>query len=689
MRCRTCISFQKTAKRFSDNKKAPKMSTEDGTRFRSEILNDHLNSPVHIECVKLNKQKTLQESSNIPVMAIDVHISRANEEMANRIGKLMIHVFGDAKRLTLPAWNFPSRIVASEAGHRFKFNQAMETVPGNINLNYVNPPSHLILLTDIVESDRQTARTKILECRSISLRIDGSVDRQQLDKIFVMAKIVTQLGKSELVFLGVADQMESGAIGLFKAAKSAITLNFGEEILVAIFKKLSSICTDGAPVNRGDKQSLWLLLDDEMRKYGSNIPLTKIWCAAHRADLVWSDLKKDTREVEQMLSTLSSISSYFHISWLRMNNLQAIAKQLKLNLRSFPKLFEVRWTEYTFRLVNNILISWNVLVIYFESQKEKDASASGFFSYLIKYENLKLICFIGDVLLIYSRFHKKMQRNNLTIVSMIRHVDGIKSLLNKIKLHELVGGYEGTLKSSLEHNDGRLFLKNVEIDTGFNFGTRSSANGNFDKIRSKTIECLLRFLTERFELSDEFDWDIIDFLEFKEEVDIVKMHNMFAADLSLCELNMQYQDLVLSNDFPKNTLSETIQVLSSEALCHEYSEILTTLARIQAITPHAADVERLISSNNILRSSHRYSLKTETQNKYLYVHFNMPVLSEWDPRPAVTTFLSKTHRSRSVTVDDSKAKKQEYFNGIFENVDTNNNKETESDMESGNIKFSF
>lgn len=52
----------------------------------------------------------------------------------------------------------------------------------------------------------------------------------------------------------------------------------------------------------------------------------------------------------------------------------------------------------------------------------------------------------------------------------------------------------------------------------------------------------------------------------------------------------------------------------------------------------------------------------ETENLFLFVYYNMPPLYEWDPRPAVLSWLnSKKHRN----VDRPKGKEQEYFRGIF------------------------
>ena len=52
-------------------------------------------------------------------------------------------------------------------------------------------------------------------------------------------------------------------------------------------------------------------------------------------------------------------------------------------------------------------------------------------------------------------------------------------------------------------------------------------------------------------------------------------------------------------------------------LCYTYS-------RIMCYKPHNADVERIISVNNLLQSVHRKRMKIESENNQLFIHYNMP-----------------------------------------------------------------
>lgn len=186
-------------------------------------------------------------------------MQKANQTQADYVEKLLIRIYAEAKRLTLSVWSWPLRYVASEASHAFSIlNENHKIIPKNLSLQYINNKSHLSLMSCIVDSDIKTLKAKIDSCFALSLRIDGSIDRTQIDKIYVLGKIVTSTGISELIFLGVKEQKKRKAIGLFNAALGAMEDIFGREFVYnVILPKTSSICTDGTNVNSGEEGSLW------------------------------------------------------------------------------------------------------------------------------------------------------------------------------------------------------------------------------------------------------------------------------------------------------------------------------------------------------------------------------------------------------------------------------------------------
>lgn len=213
---------------------------------------------------------------------------------------------------------------------------------------------------------------KINQCWAVSLRIDGSVGATQVDKIYVMAKVINLDGSLELLFIGIGHQTERKAIGLKNAAMKAIESVIRSENKNTFLRKVSSVCTDGTNVNTGECNSLWTLLDSEIDEIKSEIPLIKV---------SWGDTGKNFYQVSKVLSIISSVSSYFHYSGLRTAELEQIAKENDLKINRLPKIFSIRWCEFSFNLLRSILVSWKALVFYFV-RYTKVSDCNGFLQYL-------------------------------------------------------------------------------------------------------------------------------------------------------------------------------------------------------------------------------------------------------------------------------------------------------------------
>ena len=108
--------------------------------------------------------------------------------LANKMGALMLQVYNDAKKLTLSAYSWLSRIVAALMASEFIFNNEQYNI--SLDLQYINPLCHRELLQIIVDSHRKALANTIKESFASSLRCDGSVDRLQVDKIFIMLTVI-------------------------------------------------------------------------------------------------------------------------------------------------------------------------------------------------------------------------------------------------------------------------------------------------------------------------------------------------------------------------------------------------------------------------------------------------------------------------------------------------------------------
>jgi hypothetical protein len=93
---------------------------------------------------------------------IGVHVSKANEILADRIGRLMIEIYNNAKRGSISAWSWPaSTHVAHLMAREFKMNApTADFVPLDSELKYVTPMQHSDLMGYIVKADMPRLKEK-------------------------------------------------------------------------------------------------------------------------------------------------------------------------------------------------------------------------------------------------------------------------------------------------------------------------------------------------------------------------------------------------------------------------------------------------------------------------------------------------------------------------------------------------
>lgn len=247
------------------------------------------------------------------------------------------------------------------------------------------------------------------------------------------------------------------------------------------------------------------------------------------------------------------------------------------------------------------------------------------------------------------------------------HIDATVKALDGLKTSKLLGGFESNFDKKIEHGKDadKVYLKSIELQTKNNSRRQLKS---LEDVRASVVDALCNFLNERFKCDDKLLQKIHPFIKFDSSTDIEEIHSLLAPDLSLPALYTQFNDFSDENSVMKNiSLNQIMSKLcNTDESRTTYNELITVFARIAACTPHSADVERLISANNLLKTKLRSSMLVETENKYMYIHMNMPVLAQWNPTAAAILFINeKLRRKRVITTDNKTTKRQTVFKGVF------------------------
>lgn len=376
-------------------------------------------------------------------------------------------------------------------------------------------------------------------------------------------------------------------------------------------------------------------------------------------------MEREIHDVAATLTVLSQISSYFHTSGVRTNELKNIAENNNLKVLSMPKIFKIRWSEYIYRLVRAVLTSWNALVLYFQNN-EKCAKSSGFLQFITNEHTLRKICFIGDILFIFMRLQKKLQGDSVTLIKMCSDVKLTLCSLTNLIEEPLLGGFESKLNNSVEIIYDRKFLKKIEryaTSTSRRVARLEEDGSTAQDLRAMVCESLKSHLSSRLEIGSDFLEMLQSFVSLDKSTDLKRIHEYVKKDLDLLPLSVQCNDLAETSKIKDLSHAKLVKFLTSAERFDDFKEVTIVLSRILACTPHPSDVERSISANNLLKTSQRSNLSLDTENYYLYVHFNMPALEKWSPMPAITAWLNETsRRDPKISISSGKAKHQLYFN---------------------------
>lgn len=696
MHCIICVKYPDTVRQFGLNRKSPPVTTINGTQYRKITCDEHLKSQYHFECVQRLRRSEIRTAgiagSSTP---LEKMISTANEKLANLIGRYAFTVYNDAKRLTLSAWSWPARAVAQEFGVMYNINEPTKNLSarGQINLQYLNPGSHAEILDCIVHVESTLIAKKINECLALSMRCDGSVDRTNLDKIYVIAKMVNIRGQLETMFIGVGEQKERGAQGLHECFKNIINAH-GENLYQQCVKKMTSFVTDGASVNVGEHKGLWRLIDNDAELFGATQNILKIWCAAHRSDLAVKDLNKTVPEVPEIIKFVGKIAAFINRSAMRESLLKKIASENNVNLMKLPKSFDVRWAEYTKKLLHAVLKSWHALVLFFRAAidlRDEEAKAQGYLNFLTNLRTLEMISFLCDVFFHITNFQLKLQADDLNLVTLNQCLNDFKRNIYDMNEEVVMSGWEENLTIELRKTDpaiGLECLKGIALTSGeLERRGQATRTRTFPFLRKEILQKVYDNTTVRFSLEEDLYSVLLPFANLDQglagRADIRRVHSLLCPDLDLALVNSEYKDVCTNPQLNKIPLRKLVVHLAEFDSTSSYTNIKTAISRFLAATPHSADVERSISANNLLKTNLRSSIKIDTENKYLFVHFNLPVVTEWEPERAVVRWLTAKDRRVHNLLIENEAKrniKREYFNGVFPHTNSGD-KDEELDKE--------
>lgn len=235
--------------------------------------------------------------------------------------------------------------------------------------------------------------------------------------------------------------------------------------------------------------------------------------------------------------------------------------------------------------------------------------------FLTDKQNLEFMCSRANVLAMFSHYQKKnaIRFYHITWYNLPK----VKLQLDKLQIVPLLGGWKSTLEEYLkncnEDEEGTLQIHGIQLQEEtrrkwrkiHHLYVREAHTAN--AVINDTVETFKNVLHTRFAIDEVILLHTVPFITLQPKVDLSKVQEIWKPDISLETLNLEYTDLLMYDDIVKSC----VRTMSLKNLvCHLlkssfFKTVLTILAWVLAAKPHSAAVERLISQNNIWKTSMR------------------------------------------------------------------------------------
>ena len=258
-----------------------------------------------------------------------------------------------------------------------------------------------------------------------------------------------------------------------------------------------------------------------------------------------------------------------------------------------------------------------------------------------------LVSVLADVTYLLKGLQKSLQKESCVFSDLPKLKDKIVKELETLKGTSLIGGWEEAFVANLDE-ENKFF--GIELKQ---FSQRTSSHHlfvsnrrDFATVRLEVILSLQNFLSDRLAIDDDELAEAVDALRPEKFSALASdkihlIHKKLLPDMELREVN---QSLEIAVDALLTNSTLTHFQLMKVLLQKNDDDYKPTLARTAATMPHSMDVERLVSSYNLIKSTDRSSLSSDTLHDYLTVRHNIPCVSQFDVRPAVEKWNTRVQR---------------------------------------------
>ncbi|KAJ8298310.1 hypothetical protein KUTeg_024841 [Tegillarca granosa] len=184
------------------------------------------------------------------------------------------------------------------------------------------------------------------ESEFFSVLIDAATDSGNKENEAVVVRYVKD-GVMETSILGVIELEHADSAGTVAAIDKAFS-SADEDLILE--NHMVAFCSDGASVNFGSRSGVAKQLTDRCPW------LIPIWCLPHRLELAVTDMLKKSDLGSKVVDALHLIYKTYHYSPKSKRELQLLAKELGVRIKTPTRVKGTRWSPHTEKALQILIL---------------------------------------------------------------------------------------------------------------------------------------------------------------------------------------------------------------------------------------------------------------------------------------------------------------------------------------------
>ncbi|XP_027731541.1 E3 SUMO-protein ligase KIAA1586-like [Vombatus ursinus] len=438
-----------------------------------------------------------------------------------------------------------------------------------------------------------------------------------------------------MLFVALKELVLTTAECIFSTLLSALNdCGFHNEYLKA---NLIAFCSDGADTVLGRRSGVGMKLLE-------NFPKIIIWhCLNHRLQLSLDDSISEIERVNHFKMFLDKTYSIYHQSNKNQTELEAIAKDLELEIIKIGRVLGPRWAACSLRVATAVWRSYPELYRNFSHS----SSYSGLAKRLANISFLQDLALMIDILEEFSLLSTALQSGSTNIQKAQKLIKRTIRALENLKI--CAGKYESQIEDMIKSDKFKdiPFNKNNKLNT---------------LPRNMLLDHIIQHMNLRLLLERNNDESVLSYFDLLEPS--AWPHEELISPWIAGERKLSHLSEILKYEIDLNDFRDFVDnnVKSNNA------PIPVTIQKakkiVSSIAVSSAEAERGFGLMNIICTRVRSSLKVDHISDFMTINFLGKELADWDATPFVKSWLNCNHRLATDTRVRKKSTKGFYENQL-------------------------